>query len=488
MDRDAFEAFIDELVKIAKVVTPLQDHQQRVVDKIQRPDQPGLVVAHGLGSGKTLTAIAAQDALGMSADVVTPAALQQNFAKEIKKHHKGKKPKSSIKSMQNIATKGEPPKEKMLIVDEAHRMRDPGSKTYQVLRKNEAQKRMLLTGTPFYNHPADIAPLVNVAAGDNVLPTDRAEFERQYVAQQKVSPGLLARLRGVKPGTNPVLNRKKAPELKEKLDKWVDYHPGSKEHFPEVQREDVKVEMSKKQQEMYDVLMGKAPMWVRYKVRKGLPPSKQESKQLNAFLGAVRQVSNSTAPFQTEGAVEDPKIQRAYEELKKHLDENPRAKAVVYSNFLQAGIDPYKRRLQEAKIPYGEFTGQMQKAERDELVKQYNENKIRALLLSSAGGEGLDLKGTRLLQIVEPHWNDEKLHQVEGRGIRYKSHEGLPPEEQNVKIQRFLSTRRRQGLAEKLRLAKPGMGVDEYMTTLSENKEQLNRQFRDLLKKQEAHQ
>ncbi len=470
--------------KLAKVQTPLQPHQQRVVDRIKKNDQPGLLVAHGLGSGKTLTSIAAQDALGMQADVVVPASLRANFAKELKKHHKGERPKVDIKSMQNMAAKGETPSREMLIVDEAHRARDPSSKTYQTLKGNQAKKRLLLSGTPFYNKPSDIAPLVNLAAGKNVLPSDQGEFEKRYVSTEKVRPGLKGRLRGVKPGSRTSLNQESAKELGEILKKWVDYHEGTKENFPEVERQDIKVPMEEKQQEIYDTIMGKAPLWVRYKVRKGLPPTKQELQQLNAFLGAARQVSNTTAPYVTKSKPQSPKIQKAFEELKKSLDANPRSKAVVYSNYLSAGIDPYKAQLTEAGIPFGEFTGQMQKAERDELVKKYNAGKIRALLLSSAGGEGLDLKGTRLMQILEPHWNEEKLKQVEGRGIRYKSHEELPPEERKVLVQRYLSTRRPSGALQKLRLSNTGYGADEYLTQIAEEKNRLNSQFRELLRKQ----
>ncbi len=479
------KSFSEEMGKIAKINSPLQPHQQRVVNRIQDPNQPGLVVAHGLGSGKTLTGIAAQDALGLEADVVVPAALQANYAKEIKKHSKGG-PKTNIQSLQNVATKGKVPTSPMMVVDEAHRLRDTATKGYQTVRKSKAQKRLLLTGSPLYNRPSDIAPLVNIAAGNNVLPGSQQEFMAKYVKDKKISPGLINMLRGVKAGSEPHLNPKRAKELKGILDKWVDYYEGSKENFPEVSREDVKVPMSDDQLKYYDTMMDKAPYWVKQKVKSGLPPSKSEAQQLNAFLGAVRQISNSTAPFQTQGVPHDPKIRKAFSELKKELDSNPRAKAVVYSNFLQAGIDPYKGLLEAAKIPYGEFTGKMPKKKRDALVHDYNEGKIRALLLSSAGGEGLDLKGTRLMQMLEPHWNEEKIHQVEGRGIRYKSHEGLPPEEQKVRIQRFQATRTPRGVIEKLHLRKPGMGVDEYLTQMSANKAKLNNEFRDLLRNKQA--
>lgn len=483
--KDLIASFSHEMAKMAKVTTKLQPQQQRVVERIKSPDQPGLVVAHGLGSGKTLTSIAAQEELGLPADVVVPASLRANYAKEIKKHRKGG-PKANIQSLQNVAVKGIVPKAPMLIVDEAHRLRDTGTKGYQTIRQARPKKTLLLTGSPLYNRPSDISPLVNIAAGKDVLPRDPAEFAAKYVEERKVSPGIIARLRGVKPGREPHLNPKRAKELQGILNKWVDYYEGSKENFPEVSEENIKVPMSKEQLKFYDTMMGKAPFWVRAKVRAGLPPTKSEAQRLNSFLGAVRQISNTTAPFQSKGLPQDPKIQKAFTELKKELDSNPRAKAVIYSNFLQAGIDPYKALLESAKIPYGEFTGDMPKKKRDELVKEYNKGKIRTLLLSSAGGEGLDLKGTRLMQVMEPHWNDEKIRQVEGRGIRYKSHADLPPDERKVRIQRFQATRTPKGLLENLGLRKPGMGVDEYLTRMSENKSRLNSEFRELLRNQQA--
>jgi hypothetical protein len=102
------QAFVDELEKIADIKTPLLPHQQRVVDRLQQDDQPGLVAIHGLGSGKTLTSIAAQDALHMPAQVVAPAALLGNYRKEQSKHLSGKKQPTQLTSMQNMAAKGVP--------------------------------------------------------------------------------------------------------------------------------------------------------------------------------------------------------------------------------------------------------------------------------------------------------------------------------------------------------------------------------------------
>lgn len=463
----------------------MQPHQQRVVERIKQKDQPGLVVAHGLGSGKTRTAIEAQKALGMPSDVVVPAALQANYKKEQKRWLHGEKQKAHIQSMQNITRKKTPPRRPLMIVDEAHRAREAGTQTYKTLAQNEADKRLLLTGSPFYNRPSDIAPLVNIASGAPLLPNDETSFNHKYVRQRKVSPGIINRLRGIKPGVVEEMNPAREEELRGILNKWVDYHPSSKQGFPEVTREDVKVPMARGQLDVYDTTLKKAPPWVAQKIKSRMPPSKRESQQLNAFLSGTRQISNSTAPFQENvSKVYEPKIDEAFTRLQSELAANERAKAVVYSNYLDAGVNPYARRLQEAGIPYGEFTGEMPKAKRDELVRDYNANKIRALLLSSAGGEGLDLHGTRLIQMLEPHWNDEKLKQVEGRGIRFKSHANLPSEEQNVKVQRFLATRSPSGILERLKLKKPGGSVDEYLAARAAEKEKLIQQFRGLLEHQ----
>lgn len=466
--------------KTAEVLTELKPHQQRVVNRMADPNQTGLVAVHGLGSGKTLTSIAVADKLGLPADVVVPAALQGNYSKELEKHTNAPLD-TNIQSLENVARKGDHLLTRpLLIVDEAHRLRNPG-KTQRTLANSPADKRLLLTGSLFYNHPADMAAPINMAAGTKVLPSDPNEFAGRFVRERYVKPNLFGRITG-KPGETVVeVNPFEKPYLQELLKKYVDYHPGSTEGFPTREEQTIKVDMSPEQRQIYDKVMEDAPPWVREKLLKNLPPTKSEAKQLNSFLTGVRQVSNSTSAYDIVNDPHEPKIDKAVEELKKMMETNPEAKAVIYSNFLPSGINPYKRRLDDLKIPYGEFTGKMNKSVRDKLVQDYNNNKLRALLLSSAGGEGLDLKGTNLIQLLEPHWNEEKLKQVIGRGIRFKSHDHLPEEQRKVLIQRFLSTRPRMGLMEKLKLKDPGGSVDEYLFSRSQEKENLNQQFRNLL-------
>jgi SNF2 family DNA or RNA helicase len=471
--------------KAAEVATQLKPHQQRVVERMRT--QPGLVVAHGMGSGKTLTAIATAEDQKAKNTVLVPAALRTNFQKEIAKHIAGNpEAEYNVDSIQRAAVTQEVPASDLLTVDEAHRLRDPQSEGRKAVRNADTKKRMLLTGTPTYNRPYDLASLVNLAAGENVFPGAQADFDRRYIGERKVDPGWFARtFRGVRPGS--VTELRNQEELGKQLGRWVDFHENSTEGFPQREDQTVQVAMHPKQREMYESVMGQAPAWVRYKVQKGLPPSKQESKDLNAFASAVRQISNSPGGFQEGLTPEDaaalsPKIQEAYKRLSSGIAENPQHRALVYSNFLDAGIHPYESLLKQHQVSYGKFTGDMPKNERDRMVADYNEGKLRALLLSSAGGEGLDLKGTRQIQVLEPHWNKEKLEQVIARGIRYKSHEHLPEDQRRVAVEHYQSVHPEPGRIKKFFGAKRPGAIDEYLTQMSDSKDMLNNQVRDLLR------
>ena len=62
-------------------------------------------------------------------------------------------------------------------------------------------------------------------------------------------------------------------------------------------------------------------------------------------------------------------------------------------------------------------------------------------LLHKAGGEGLDLKGTRYVILLEKSWNRPNEEQIIGRAVRYKSHTHLPKEEQKVDVYHLIITK-----------------------------------------------
>src|SRR5207253_8383698 len=121
-------------------------------------------------------------------------------------------------------------------------------------------------------------------------------------------------------------------------------------------------------------------------------------------------------------------------------------KTVVYSAFKTYGVRKLQEMLKndpDGPIPYVEVTGDMSIKARDEAVKKYNrdyenyerikkgkkplkDQGVKVIFITKAGGEGLDLKGTRKVILLEKSWNRPNELQIIGRADRYLSHSYLP--------------------------------------------------------------
>ena len=66
--------------------------------------------------------------------------------------------------------------------------------------------------------------------------------------------------------------------------------------------------------------------------------------------------------------------------------------------------------------------------------KDVSGSKIKVVLISQAGSEGLDFKAVRQIHILEPWYNMNRNEQIIGRGVRNFSHKDLPFEKRNVQI------------------------------------------------------
>lgn len=464
-------------VKSGEIKTELQPHQQRVIDKLRASG--GVLAAHGVGSGKTLEAIAAQDALGLPTDVVVPAPLVHNYEKEIEKHVRGNLPDTRIRSYEKTVQQGGIDRNRFVVADEAHRMRNPGTGVGELARQiGHAKARLLLTGTPVYNHPADLAQLMNAAAGREILPSDPQKFESQYVGKKEVAPGFFARLLGAKPASYPVLKNK--DDLVKRVRGYVDVHPGGGPDFPSIEEREVDVPMSKSQHEVYRYLEGKLPWHLRKKVQMNLPLTKSESQSLNQFYAGMRQVSNSPRPYigrmsHQEEIDAAPKLKAIVDRVKQLRQQDPNYRGVIYSNYLSAGLDPIAHQLARSHIPHALFTGEISKGQRKRIVHDYNDGKLPVLMVSGAGSEGLDLKGTKHIVLTEPHFNSSRLNQVIGRGARYKSHAHLPEAERRVLVERYFSTR------PKPLIGKPDTAIERFLHTRSKEKDLLGKQVLEAL-------
>ena len=65
---------------------------------------------------------------------------------------------------------------------------------------------------------------------------------------------------------------------------------------------------------------------------------------------------------------------------------------------------------------------------------------IKVLMITSAGSEGINLKNTRYVHIMEPYWHPVRQEQVIGRARRICSHKDLPKKLQTVEVFVYIMT------------------------------------------------
>jgi superfamily II DNA or RNA helicase len=466
----------------------LQEHQQRIADRISGED-PRMLVYHGLGSGKSLSAIAAAEAAkqvsGGEYGIAVPASLRGNFQKEIGKFTTGSDPEilsytglGDGKQFQNQPD--------TLIMDEAHRLRNPNAASARAAASQAARAKrlLLLTGSPITNAPSDMANLLSLLHNKQLTPE---EFDRRYVGYKTVRPGLLGWLSGAQPGQQAVV--KNEDELRKLLAGKVDYQPSKTPEGVNVDEQVIRVPLSAEQQKIQKAIRTKIPPGFLWKLDKEFPLSRDELAKLNSFMTGLRQVSLSTQPFRvdkdhTKAFTQSAKLQSAFKNLQDTLSSDKRKKAIIYSNFVDSGLAPYAAGLEQAKIPHAFFHGGVSPKARQAAVDAYNAGKLRALLIGPAGAEGLSTKGTSLIQLLDPHWHESRSQQARGRGLRFDSHEGLPESLKNVAVQRYLSSSEEPSFLGKILGYQRERTGDEVLERLSGEKEQVNEAFRKLLKEE----
>lgn len=446
--------------KLAKLRSKLQPHQAAAVARALKNN---LILAHSTGSGKTLTSIAAADELGAPTVVLTPASLVENYKKEIAKHLQNG-PAFDIKSLpwavQNDYTI---PKGSTVILDEAHSARNSDTSRFKYLKKQlaNAGRIIALTGTPAYNRIADWGPLINLVAQQDLLPEDPQEFDRRYIYS---APAIYRDPKGrLVIGAKPRLWNME--DLQKRVAPYVDVYDKSVEKPDEID-EKIEVVMDPEQQKIYDYTMNELPADLSLLVKEGLPPSKSQMSALNTFLTGVRQVANTPEGYQNN-KTPGPKIRKAVEILEQEYKNNPKLRALVYSNFKESGVDSVARLLEAKNIPHAVFHGGLSAKQKADIVNKYNRGEIPVLLGTGSASEGLDLKNTNLIQLLEPHFNESRMQQVIGRGIRYKSHDELSPEERKVRVQRFFA------LQHPFDGQKPMPSIDHYLAERSHDKDEL---------------
>ncbi len=409
---------------VARSALKLQPQQLKIIEYMQT--HRGILIYHTVGSGKTLTAITlSQCFLDENPEnkviVVCPASLVANFQKQMGYYKNIKHAENyeffSIQAFVNAKKKGEIDcQNSMLIIDEAHNLKtsyskNESKKTGKVVEKGvnskhlilcaeKAKKVVLLSATPIINDIKDLIPLYNM-----IRETD----EPKIASSKKTSGG-----NSIKYSAEGLIQRMRC--------KVSFFDAVDKNFFPESIEHEVFLRMSPSFQQKYDELVDEKGL-------SKLAITHFGDVDIHKFYNGFRRAVNNL-----EGA-DSPKVKWVVKQME---EASPTDKMIVFSHFLDAGNLAVLKALPlnlQKRSAY--IRGSVTKKKRAEIVNKYNNNEIQFLFISKAGGEGLDLKETRKIIILEPSWNRALEEQVIGRGVRYMSHSALPLKDRKVDIYRL---------------------------------------------------
>lgn len=459
------------------------------------PNQKGLLINHFVGTGKTYLAMFFSELYQKKNVIIMgPKYLEANWIDSLKNFPVKKMSRYEYIAYKDAPTKlgNKDISDTILVMDEAHNIikyltsydlnvQSLYSDVY--LKLFSAYKILALTATPIQEEESDIAYLLNLVSGKIIIPTNKEEFRLQYSKIIKnrafwrghitesmtlinlsnvigigkqfelfAAPPVFGAIGAVFPIINYFLYPTKKYSLRrfhtEKLRGHVIGNvsfsgytstEGSKD-YPDRRIKIKDVVYSKEQHQLFFRLASNNLTVEDLKnIFPAISYSDKKFKLVNSTLvdryrkdiNAGLEIGNLFLKDENKTTLIPPK----FLEIKKILGENP-GKTVFYSLFAQKGIELLESYLDQIgfKGRYKTLTPHQTVAEQRQVIEEYNEDKIKIVLLHPEIIEGISLLGTRQLHILEPIGNNSHYEQVMGRVIRYRSHHKLPEEERFVDI------------------------------------------------------
>ena len=277
-----------------------------------------------------------------------------------------------------------------------------------LMAARRASHRILLTATPCYNSTYDLANLACLVRGDGVM-------SRRYF--KTLSPAYfrgLLRFQPIAPGD---------PDFARQEEFTVEL-PMSDEYYRQYR----------------EVEQANHVAW-------GQPWQ---------FYSGVRQG--------TLGLPGNPKVEWCVRRVQEATARNQRC--LVFSAFLGYGLCKVQEQLTAVGIPWTEITGQTATVDRTAAVSRFNAGGL-VLMVSAAGGEGIDLKGCEVVIIMEAEFNAPRESQVAGRGVRRHAHDYLPLARRVVTVYRLILVKPLQRAADD----KHARSADEILQALVTRKQ-----------------
>jgi len=482
--------------------------------------EKGLLIYHKIGAGKTCTAITIAESLKkkMNIIVVLPAALIGNFKDELRGecgNYMTKDERNELKNFsprdklyKNILEKSDKRiaeyytiysyhkfielcqvnkiklNNTLLIIDEVQNMISENGPFYKNLKKvidksDNKTKIILLSATPMFDKPEEIALTLNLLKTKNQIPIG-TDFNMNFLKSIQTPEGTNYELQNI-------------DKFKSYLSKLISYYRGAPpQSFPKTILKIVRCKMEPFQYKSYRTILDEED-------KKGFMAGDILKLPVNFLLGP-RILSNIAFPNKGIGEKgfasftgryldknNITKYSKKFYKIVRKIN-NSIGPTFVYSNFKDIGgirslvkyleYNGYKdyKTYGEGKKRYAIWSGDEPHHVKEEIKYIFNKkenadgSRIKIMLGSPSIKEGVSLLRVSQVHILEPYWNMSRILQIIGRAVRFCSHKDMPRDRRNVEVFIYLSTY-------------PGeKTTDEYMWTMAKKKQDLISKFEKMLK------
>lgn len=282
----------------------------------------------------------------------------------------------------------------IIVLDEAHTIKNKETKTSKVAMQLEGKFRLLLTGTPLQNHLSEIWNLFQFATPglltnytqftqEFITPIERdQDKERQRLLKKILSPFILRRTK------NEVLN-----ELPEKTEITL------------------KVELTDAERALYERFRDEAIL--------NLEDGSITPIQALAELTRLRQTACNAAlvlPKKEAESIPSSKME-TFLKLVEELQQNHH-RALVFSQFT-SHLALVQAELKKRDIAYQYLDGSTTPTDRLKRVDEFQKGDMPLFLISlKAGGTGLNLTAADYVIHLDPWWNPAIEDQASDRAYR----------------------------------------------------------------------
>ena len=325
-----------------------------------------------------------------------------------------------------------------VIIDEAHRLRNPNSATTLAMMELEADRRWCLTGTPIQNNTREFIPIMSF------LRHAYYGFLHCMACPCKVRYSLLDSHRCTKCPHSRMMHLNPLKQLvrddvadSSTLNLWSILRPymlrRTFEELPEfalpgLEIETIRLKMTRHEKRFYSFIEQ------IFRNRFESMTANLRPRIMHAFglVNRLRQLVNHPClvafgadkpnhpplrnRIRERRMLSSAKLERIKADIKGCPDGS---KIAVFSEFTRM-LDLIERELELCRIECVRIQGSMSMEEREEALHQFNtQSSCTVILISTrAGGEGLNVQAANTVLLIEPCWNPALDDQAVARSYR----------------------------------------------------------------------